>query len=614
MLVINRNSLNNLVVSVSQHKELSNPYYLFSFQHIMSKEVVRFYPKMLTGNSRYDEFVFYEGEEPTGYTGDIPYEIFPFPGQYWYGVYEMVKNTSENPQYAYSKLEEGRAIVEDDSIESPYPVIFQSNNENNANYIFYTPPTNTEKYVAALFYNSFNALQSYYSWSVIYPDLLITDSRNNYTTRLPINLSGLDICSIGNDYAISEPTYLDIIPGETELFIRLDEGQLQAYGYGYDTIISANPITGYTYTNLEIIGGNEVWGDIVSHYLDNTTTTDYTLIFILGMGSTPAIPSEVNFILSGNTLPSFTIQSGTLFTGNTFNDACYNAYNGVLPTTTLWSYETNFAHWYDTYTGDTFVVSSTECSETPAPDIYYAYLRGTPALVSVGKVDSGNQFTWYGDCIPPTPTPTNTPTHTSTPTQTPTNTPTQTPTNTSTPTPTPTIPLRDIQAFLQSNTPCISPITGTTNSIVFNGTPVQISASISNPESGYACYYGDNPQLGKVYTFEASLDSDWQIDDWGAPYGFVDKIVYTITGQTSPSIWRCSVDYYDGATLNYSDLGEINTSIVGTAPCYVNMEFSSTNLGPYVVFLVVQNNGLMAENSDILLAENNDIIWIEGCP
>jgi len=85
MLNIQRNQNNKVVVSVSRHKTLANPNYLFSFQHILSKEKVQFFPKNIsTSVNRYDEFEFNEGLEPAGYTGDVPYVIFPYPGQYYY--------------------------------------------------------------------------------------------------------------------------------------------------------------------------------------------------------------------------------------------------------------------------------------------------------------------------------------------------------------------------------------------------------------------------------------------------------------------------------------------------------------------------------------------------
>ena len=107
MLRIQRNQQNNLVVSVSRHKTIPNPQYLFSFEHIMSKEKVRFFPKNIsTTQNRYDEFTFWEGQEPSGYSGDVPYEIFPYPGQYYYSVYECFTQNSTDPRYAFDKLEE----------------------------------------------------------------------------------------------------------------------------------------------------------------------------------------------------------------------------------------------------------------------------------------------------------------------------------------------------------------------------------------------------------------------------------------------------------------------------------------------------------------------------
>lgn len=140
MIYIKRGETNNMVVSVSQHKTLANPFYLFSFQNILSNTFVRFYPQNTSTNTdRYDQFTFVETATPL--SGQTPPQVtFEYEGQYYYSIYEMVSSATTNPQYATSKLEEGRAFVSGQTVGSFYPDTFISSNEINENYIFLSDP------------------------------------------------------------------------------------------------------------------------------------------------------------------------------------------------------------------------------------------------------------------------------------------------------------------------------------------------------------------------------------------------------------------------------------------------------------------------------------------
>jgi hypothetical protein len=150
MLIIKTNQLNTLVVTVSQNAELSNPQWLFSFTHIFTKDKVSFVlPNISTHKSRYDEFVFVEGQNP----GEI---AFPFEGQYLYTVSEQIAQipTNTNPSLAYNVVENGIALVIATSAETTndYYVEFISSNEDNSNYLFapdeLNPPTPTPSVTA----------------------------------------------------------------------------------------------------------------------------------------------------------------------------------------------------------------------------------------------------------------------------------------------------------------------------------------------------------------------------------------------------------------------------------------------------------------------------------
>ena len=137
MLIIRKNQVNNLIATVSMNKTLPNPYYLFSFQHIASKERVSFIPDVITSNVRYDKFRFIEGS-PTNLSSTPPTVQFLYNGQYYYSIYEQVSSTNTNIALAYNKLESGRAVVingedqTDDCFFEPYI----SSNEEDANVIY----------------------------------------------------------------------------------------------------------------------------------------------------------------------------------------------------------------------------------------------------------------------------------------------------------------------------------------------------------------------------------------------------------------------------------------------------------------------------------------------
>jgi len=117
MLIIRKNQTNNLIATVSMNKTLSNPYYLFSFQHIASKERVSFIPQVITSNTRYDKFRFVESPN-VDLTASTPSVYFEYIGQYYYSIYEQISSTNTNPALTYNKLESGRAwvIVNNDSV------------------------------------------------------------------------------------------------------------------------------------------------------------------------------------------------------------------------------------------------------------------------------------------------------------------------------------------------------------------------------------------------------------------------------------------------------------------------------------------------------------------
>jgi hypothetical protein len=136
MLIVRKNQINNLIATVSMNKTLANPYYLFSFQHEVSKERVSFIPEVVTSNCRYDKFRFLEGS--TNLSTTPPTVQFPYLGQYYYSIYEQISSTNTNIALTYNKLESGRAIVlvDDGNPDLCFFEPYISNDEDDANYIY----------------------------------------------------------------------------------------------------------------------------------------------------------------------------------------------------------------------------------------------------------------------------------------------------------------------------------------------------------------------------------------------------------------------------------------------------------------------------------------------
>lgn len=137
MLIIRKNEVNNPIATVSMNKTLSNPYYLFSFQHIASKERVSFVPQVITSNCRYDKFRFTETFS-TNLSVTPPEVHFPYLGQYYYSIYEQIGSGNTDPALAYNKLESGRAvvIVGNDTINECLFEPYISNDEEFSNVIY----------------------------------------------------------------------------------------------------------------------------------------------------------------------------------------------------------------------------------------------------------------------------------------------------------------------------------------------------------------------------------------------------------------------------------------------------------------------------------------------
>ena len=458
-----------MVVSVSSHKTLSNPNYLFSFQHILSKEKVQFFPKNIsTSTDRYDEFEFNEGAEPNGYTGDVPYEIFPYPGQYYYSVYEMFNTNSTNPQYAFDKLEEGRAFIEDDSVPDPYEYTYVSSNEENSNYIYYTPGTNETRVLVSFQLNLFNSSQTTETWKYAYPNIKVEDLETGVIETINVSLSGETDCG-DYDTAYSDIFFKEITTGSTWAGFKMymDETEVISKGYGFEEKTPSN--TAYsatTFYNFRPGFIPPLWSVDYIQYNNDGTTESGTTAWSVDVDSPRNYPVA---IISGNSSAQYQIGE-TYYSGSTFQEACDRYYAGGSGNLLRLYFSSSAARaWYDN-TGTTYTYSITECDQTTA-DTDFFVAKFKEGLVYVASATSTGDIVFYDTCIPPTPTPTPTQTITPTPSITPTHTPTPsitptyTPTSTLTPTPTitptntitPTPSITPTQTGTPTPTPTITP-------------------------------------------------------------------------------------------------------------------------------------------------------------
>lgn len=118
------------------NKTLPNPYYLFSFQNIASKERISFIPEVITSNVRYDKFRFVEAQTNLSL---VPPQIWfgNDLGQWYYSVYEQVSPTNTDIALAYNKLESGRAILMvDNNTNDCFFEPYISNDEDFSNIIY----------------------------------------------------------------------------------------------------------------------------------------------------------------------------------------------------------------------------------------------------------------------------------------------------------------------------------------------------------------------------------------------------------------------------------------------------------------------------------------------
>ena len=112
MIYINKDEVNNIVLTLSEVSTLTNPYYLFVFQNEMNPEST---PILFTTTdiSTYPErFNQFELDEPV--------DVELMKGQYSYSVYESLIPPTSIEDTTGEVIEEGRMVVSGAIVNSIY--------------------------------------------------------------------------------------------------------------------------------------------------------------------------------------------------------------------------------------------------------------------------------------------------------------------------------------------------------------------------------------------------------------------------------------------------------------------------------------------------------------
>lgn len=112
MIYINKDEVNNIVLTLSEVSTLTNPYYLFVFQNEMNPEST---PILFTTTdiSAYPErFNQFELDEPV--------DVELMKGQYSYSVYESLIPPTSIEDTTGEVIEEGRMVVSGAIVNSIY--------------------------------------------------------------------------------------------------------------------------------------------------------------------------------------------------------------------------------------------------------------------------------------------------------------------------------------------------------------------------------------------------------------------------------------------------------------------------------------------------------------
>lgn len=110
--VLYKNTVNNVVVTVSERSQLVDPYYLITFSNKFSVEEVSAVCSVTNGvpsNIRYDLFVITDVVDPDPLLG----EVYLLEGEWSYSVYESTLQTTVVGETTGRVLQKGFIIVKE---------------------------------------------------------------------------------------------------------------------------------------------------------------------------------------------------------------------------------------------------------------------------------------------------------------------------------------------------------------------------------------------------------------------------------------------------------------------------------------------------------------------
>jgi len=125
VILINKNTTNKVILTLSEKTTLTNAKYLFEVINDMSNTVKCFIAADISTNKlRYNEFDFIENVTENLLNGTFSLTLSGF---YKYNVYEQASTTNLNPLLALNLIDKGKLNIV--SQLSDYPVY--TGNENN---------------------------------------------------------------------------------------------------------------------------------------------------------------------------------------------------------------------------------------------------------------------------------------------------------------------------------------------------------------------------------------------------------------------------------------------------------------------------------------------------
>ena len=385
------------------NKTLPNPYYLFSFQHIASKERISFYPQVITSNVRYDKFRFVEAPT-TNLSVTPPQVFFEYLGQYYYSIYENITSGSTDIALAYNKLESGRAwvIVGDDNTQECFFEPYISNDEDFAQVIYVSEEEEACIYPTPSVTPTFNPTPS------VTPTNTTTPTNTPTLTRTPTQTATItptatptstpfckDYLTVSNEIG-----YVNLTNGLYTRQFSGSSGSSQSIWVSANTIFYGTAPNGNNYSNYQYYDGSDYYWiywfyspaspSAGSWYSKKQSQSP----LVVGLtGSTPGlIPGEYmgpDEIIVGNT---YYPPLGWNPTPSVNYDISYDV---VCPTPTPSSTPT--------------ITPTNTPSSSPPPPLSFIVASGSTKSESCDNLLTGTTFTIYaqdlgncGPCLPST--------------------------------------------------------------------------------------------------------------------------------------------------------------------------------------------------------------------